>query len=150
MRTLKLIAAVLLISAATAVHAQTDQDAAKTCADMTKAQTEMLTKELALDKDQAAKVNELLMENAKSKMAMSGHDEKMDTKAMKQDEATYASIKEVLKDDQQAKFDKLKASGKLDSCGKEGGKGCCAGKQGAKAQKEGNFKSAQPATKVAE
>lgn len=150
MRTLKLIAAALLISAATAVHAQSDQAAAKACADMAKARSEMLTKELALDKDQAAKVNELLLKNEESLMGMRGHCEVMDAKAKKQDEATYASINEVLKADQQKQFEKLKASGKLDSCGKEGGKGCCAGKKDAKAEKAETPKSAQPAVKVAE
>jgi hypothetical protein len=117
---------------------------------MAKAKAEMLTKELALTDDQSAKVSELLMKNEESLMGMRGHCEVMDAKAKKQDEATYASISEILKKDQKTKLEELQASGKLESCGKEGGKGCCAGKKGAKTEKGETLKSAQPASKTAE
>lgn len=146
MRTFKLFAAALLISVASLASAQSDKDGAKACADMAKAKAEMLTKELALNDDQSAKVNELLTKNEESLMGMRGHCEVMDAKAKKQDEATYASISEILKDDQKAKFEKLQTSGKLESCGKEGGKGCCSGKKDAKAQKAESLKSAEPAS----
>ncbi len=149
MRTFKLFAAALLISVATLASAQSDKEGGKACADMAKAKAEMLTKELALTDDQSAKVSDLLMKNEESLMGMRGHCEVMDAKAKKQDEATYASISELLKDDQKAKMEKLQASGKLDSCGKEGGKGCCSGKKDGKAQKE-TMKSAEPAKKAAE
>ncbi|MFZ1616221.1 MAG: hypothetical protein WAT41_02590 [Flavobacteriales bacterium] len=131
MRTFKLFAAALLIGVASMANAQsTDKESAKACADMTKAKVEMLTKELNLDKDQTVKVNELLTKNEESLMGMRGHCETMDAKAKKQDDATYASIAEVLNPDQQKKMKDLQSSGKLDSCGKDGGKGCCAGKKG--------------------
>ncbi len=150
MRTFKLFAAALLISVASLASAQSEKETAKACADMAKAKAEMLTKELALTDDQSAKVSELLMKNEESLMGMRGHCEVMDAKAKKQDEATYASISEILKKDQKTKLEELQASGKLESCGKEGGKGCCAGKKGAKTEKGETLKSAQPASKTAE
>ena len=145
-----MIAAVLLISVACLRGAQPKKETAKACADMAKAKAEMLTKELALTDDQSAKVSELLMKNEESLMGMRGHCEVMDAKAKKQDEATYASISEILKKDQKTKLEELQASGKLESCGKEGGKGCCAGKKGAKTEKGETLKSAQPASKTTE
>ncbi|MBK6894459.1 MAG: hypothetical protein IPO60_07795 [Flavobacteriales bacterium] len=150
MRTFKLFAAALLISVASLASAQSEKETAKACADMAKAKAEMLTKELALTDDQSAKVSELLMKNEESLMGMRGHCEVMDAKAKKQDEATYASISEILKKDQKTKLEELQASGKLESCGKEGGKGCCAGKKGAKTEKGETLKSAQPASKTTE
>ena len=150
MRTFKLFAAALLISVASLASAQSEKETAKACADMAKAKAEMLTKELALTDDQSAKVSELLMKNEESLMGMRGHCEVMDEKAKKQDEATYASISEILKKDQKTKLEELQASGKLESCGKEGGKGCCAGKKGAKTEKGETLKSAQPASKTTE
>lgn len=150
MRTFKLFAAALLICAASLASAQSDKETAKACADMAQAKAEMLTKELSLNKEQSAKVSELLARNEESLMGMRGHCEVMDAKAKKQDEATYASITELLKDDQKAKMEKLQASGKLENCGKEGGKGCCAGKKDAKADKGASLNSAQPASKSAE
>ncbi len=150
MRTFKLFAAALLISVASLASAQSEKETAKACADMAKAKAEMLTKELALTEDQSAKVSELLMKNEESLMGMRGHCEVMDAKAKKQDEATYASISEILKKDQKTKLEELQASGKLDNCGKEGGKGCCAGKKGAKTEKGTTLKSVQPASKTAE
>ena len=148
MRTLKLFAAALLISAASLASAQSDKDANKACADMAKAKAEMLTKELTLNDDQAAKVSDLLVKNEESLMGMRGHCEMMDAKAKKQDDATYASISDILKDDQKAKLEELKASGKLENCGKEGGKGCCAGMKDAKTKKDASLKSAQPAKRA--
>lgn len=145
-----MFAAALLISVASLASAQSEKETAKACADMAKAKAEMLTKELALTDDQSAKVSELLMKNEESLMGMRGHCEVMDAKAKKQDEATYASISEILKKDQKTKLEELQASGKLESCGKEGGKGCCAGKKGAKTEKGETLKSAQPASKTAE
>ncbi|MBK6409452.1 MAG: hypothetical protein IPF78_07105 [Flavobacteriales bacterium] len=150
MRTFKLFAAALLIGVASLASAQSEKETAKACADMAKAKAEMLTKELALTDDQSAKVSELLMKNEESLMGMRGHCEVMDAKAKKQDEATYASISEILKKDQKTKLEELQASGKLESCGKEGGKGCCAGKKGAKTEKGETLKSAQPASKTTE
>ncbi|MBS1568029.1 MAG: hypothetical protein JST45_01170 [Bacteroidetes bacterium] len=129
MRTIKLIAAALLISAAGMATAQKDLKAEQACAEMTKARTELLTKELALDKDQAAKVHELLAKNEKELEGMRGHCEMMDAKAKKADEGTYASIGELLNPEQKEKMADLVKSGKLDACGKEGEKGCCAGKK---------------------
>lgn len=145
-----MFAAALLISVASLASAQSEKETAKACADMAKAKAEMLTKELALTDDQSAKVSELLMKNEESLMGMRGHCEVMDAKAKKQDEATYASISEILKKDQKTKLEELQASGKLESCGKEGGKGCCAGKKGAKTEKGETLKSAQPASKTTE
>lgn len=145
-----MFAAALLISVASLASAQSEKETAKACADMAKAKAEMLTKELALTDDQSAKVSELLMKNEESLMGMRGHCEVMDAKAKKQDEATYASISEILKKDQKTKLEELQASGKLESCGKEGGKGCCAGKKGAKTEKGETLKSAQPASKTEE
>jgi hypothetical protein len=148
MRTIKLIAAALLISAASVATAQTDVKAEKACAEMTKAKTELLTKELALDKDQAAKVQDLLATNEKNLMGMRGHCETMDAKAMKADETTYASITELLNPEQKEKMAELVKSGKLDACGKEAGKSCCAGKskEGAK----GDVKAQPKTLKAAE
>ena len=131
MTTIKLFAAALLISIGSIANAQTGEKDAKACADMTKARMELLNTELKLDKDQQAKVHELLTKNEESLMGMRGHCEMMDAKAMKQDEVTYASITEVLNADQKEKMKELQSSGKLGSCGKEGAKGCCAGKKGA-------------------
>jgi Spy/CpxP family protein refolding chaperone len=138
MTTIKLFAAALLIGVASFANAQsTEAETAKACADMTKAKVELLTKELNLDKDQTAKANDLLAKNEESLMGMRGHCETMDAKAKEQDKATYASIAEMLNPEQQKKMQELQASGKLESCGKEGGKGCCAGKKGsAKAEAE--------------
>ena len=150
MRTFKLFAAALLISVASLASAQSDKDNAKACADMAKAKAEMLTKELALNDQQAAKVSELLTKNEESLMGMRGHCEMMDAKAKKQDEATYASINELLDPKQQKQMSELQSSGKLDACGKDGGKGCCAGKkekEAKKAAKSESMKTAEPATK---
>ncbi len=133
MRTIKLFAAAVLISMASVAAAQSDKDA-KACADMAKAKAELLTKELALSTEQATKVNDLLANNEKELVGMRGHCEMMDAKAKKADEATYASINDILDATQQARFKEVRASGKLESCGKEGGKSCCSGK-GAKAEK---------------
>lgn len=130
MKTIKLFTAALLIGMATLANAQSEKDQAKACMDMAKAKSELLTKELALDKDQAAKVQDLLVKNEESLMGTRGHCEMMDAKAKKQDEATYASINELLNPKQQERMKELQSSGKLDSCGKEGGKGCCAGGKG--------------------
>ncbi len=144
MTTFKLFAAALLIGTASLAHAQSGNKDREACAEMTKARTELLTKELALDKDQAAKVHELLARNEESLIGMRGHCEMMDAKAKKQDESTYASIAELLNPEQQKKMEGLKSSGKLDNCGKESGKGCCAGKKAsAKANAE---MQAEPAT----
>jgi hypothetical protein len=135
MKTFKLIAAALLISAATTVSAQSEAASKEACQNMVKARMELLTKELALDRDQTAKVQELLARNEESLTGMRGHCEMMDAKAKKQDEATYASINNLLTKKQQRKFERLQKDGKLDACGKEGGKGCCSGmKAGAKAE----------------
>jgi hypothetical protein len=150
MKTFKLFAAALLISVASLASAQSDKETAKACADMAKAKAEMLTKELALNEEQAAKVNELLTKNEESLMGMRGHCEMMDAKAKKQDEATYASINELLDPKQQKQMAELQSSGKLEACGKEGGKGCCAGKKGAKTMKDAPMKSSKPAAKVTE
>ena len=150
MRTFKLFAAALLISVASLASAQSDKETDKACADMAKAKAEMLTKELALNDEQAAKVSELLTKNEESLMGMRGHCEMMDAKAKKQDEATYASINELLDAKQQKQMTELQSSGKLDACGKDGGKGCCAGKKDAKATKatkSETMKTAEPATK---
>lgn len=150
MKTIKLFAAAMLISVASVAAAQSDKDA-KACADMAKAKAELLTKELSLSTEQAAKVNDLLTNNEKELVGMRGHCEMMDAKAKKADEVTYASINELLDEKQQARFKEVRASGKLESCGKEGGKSCCAGK-GAKAEKApppGKASSAStPATKA--
>lgn len=129
MKTLKLLAAALLIGTASLANAQSDAKSEKVCAEMTKARTELLTKELALDKDQAVKVQDLLAKNEKELEGMRGHCEMMDAKAKKADESTYASIGELLNPEQKEKMADLVKSGKLDSCGKEGEKGCCAGKK---------------------
>ncbi|MGB6046637.1 MAG: hypothetical protein WBG34_03465 [Flavobacteriales bacterium] len=152
MRTFKLFAAALLISVASLASAQSDKETAQACADVAKAKAEMLTKELALNDEQAAKVSDLLMKNEESLMGMRGHCEVMDAKAKKQDEATYASINEILDPKQQKQMAELQSSGKLDACGKKDGKGCCAGKKDAKAKKEQtmkqeSLKTAQPAVK---
>ncbi len=136
MRTLKLLAATLLMATATFTHAQTDRDAAKACAEMTHARTELLTKELALNEGQATKVHELLAKNEKELEGMRGHCEMMDAKAMKADETTYASITELLNPEQKEKMQELIKSGKLAACGKGSAKACCAGKkEGSKAEK---------------
>lgn len=152
MRTIKLFAAAVLISVASVAAAQSDKDA-KACADMAKAKAELLTKELALNTEQAAKVNDLLATNEKELVGMRGHCEMMDAKAKKADEATYASINELLDAKQQARFQEVRASGKLESYGKEGGKSCCAGKgekaeKGAKQTKTASTSS--PSTKAAQ
>lgn len=146
MKTLKLLAAVLLIGTASLANAQSDLKAEQACAEMVKARTELLTNELALDKDQAAKVHEMLAKNEKEMEGMRGHCEMMDAKAKQADDKTYASINELLNPEQKEKMADLVKSGKLDSCGKEGGKGCCAGKKmGAKAEAK-----TQPKTMKAE
>ena len=151
MRTFKLFAAALLISVATVANAQSEDETAKACADMTKAKVELMTKELSLNKEQAAKVYELLADNEKSLVGMRGHCEMMDAKAKKQDKATYASIAEILSPKQQQKFNALQGSGKLEACGKEGGKGCCAGKKGgAKSEANESPKSARSVVQAAE
>lgn len=163
MRTFKLIAAALLIGAAPLAHAQsstlknaeastlkaaeTERDAAKACADMARAKATLLTKELALNEEQAAKVSALLLKNEESLVGMRGHCEVMDAKAKKQDEATYASIRELLGPEQQEKMAELQASGKLEACGKEGGKACCAGKKQAKTERAAVKDAAAPAKK---
>jgi len=140
MRTIKLFTAALLISMAGMAAAQSDKDA-KACAEMAKARGELLTKELNLNDAQAAKVHDLLAKNEESLTGMRGHCEMMDAKAKKQDEATYASINELLDAKQQARFKELRSSGKLEACGKEGGKGCCAGKKADKADKPNALKT---------
>lgn len=129
MRTMKLFAAALLISVAGVASAQSD---AKACADMAKAKAELITKELKLNDEQAAKVEALLVKNEENLVGMRGHCEVMDAKAKKADEATYASINDMLDPKQQELFQNLRDSGKLEQCGKEGGKGCCAGGKDAK------------------
>lgn len=127
-----MFAVALLISVAGMASAQTD---AQACKDMAKAKGDLITKELALSKEQSAKVHELLAKNEDDLVGMRGHCAVMDAKAKKADEATYASIGELLDAKQQEKFADLRSSGKLELCGKEGGKGCCAG--GAKDAKDG-------------
>lgn len=134
MKTFKLFAAALLISVAATASAQSDKAAAQACADMAKAKAELLTKELALNGEQSAKVHELLAKNEESLIGMRGHCATMDAKAKKADEATYASIHELLAPKQQEIMKELQASGKLEACGKEGGKGCCSGKKDMKAE----------------
>lgn len=148
MKTLKLLAAALLIGSASLATAQSDLKAEQSCAEMVKARTVLLTKELALDKDQSAKVQELLAKNEKELEGMRGHCESMDAKAKQADDKAYASINEVLNPEQQEKMAELVKSGKLDSCGKEGGKACCAGKKmGAKADAQATPQSLKPAEK---
>ncbi|MCO6483475.1 MAG: hypothetical protein J5I62_11865 [Flavobacteriales bacterium] len=137
MRTMKLFAAALLIGVATTASAQCGGHADKACADMAKAKADLLTKELALDEGQAAQVQALLAKNEENVAGMRGHCEVMDAKAKKADESTYASINELLDEKQQKRFEELRGSGKLEACGKEGGKGCCAGKKG-EAKMKGN------------
>lgn len=146
MRTIKIFTAALLISVASVATAQTNKDT-KACADMAKAKAELLTKELALNDDQSAKVHDMLAKNEESLMGMRGHCEMMEAKAKKQDEATYASINGMLDEKQQVRFKELQASGKLESCGKEGGKGCCAGGKKADKAQQGDTKL-QKADKV--
>lgn len=161
MRTFKLVVAALLIGAASMASAQStttrsaqssglksataSKEEAKACTEMAKARAELLTKELALNEEQAAKVSAILLRNEESLAGMRGHCEKMDAKAKKQDEATYASIREMLDAKQQEQMTELEASGKLDACGKKDGKACCAGKAKAKTE----AKTERPAVKDA-
>lgn len=145
MTTLKIFAAALLISIGSLANAQSEAMDAKACADMAKAKAELITKELALNNEQAAKVNAMLAKNEESLVGMRGHCEMMDAKAKKQDAETYASIAEMLGADQQEKFKALQESGKLEACGKKDGKSCCAGK---KDGKKADGKSKKP-TEVA-
>lgn len=133
MRTIKLLVAGLLIGMASTSFAQTDSRA-DACAHMAKAKAALLTTELALDTGQAAKVHALIAKNEESLVGIRGHCAVMDAKAKKQDEATYASINELLDREQQQRFEALRTSGKLEACGKADGKGCCAGKKDAKAE----------------
>lgn len=126
MRTIKLLTAALLIGAASLASAQ-DGHADKACANMVKAKAELMTKELALSPEQAAKVHDILLKNEEN--VVRGHCEAMDAKAKKADESAYASINELLDGKQKERMKELQASGKLESCGKDGGKGCCAGKK---------------------
>ncbi len=141
MRTIKLFTAALLLGIACTASAQSDKDAAKSCANMAKARAELMTKELALNEDQAAKVHDLLMKNEENLVGMRGHCEMMEAKAKKADEATYASITEMLDEKQQSRMKELIASGKLEACGKEEGKGCCSGKKAGKAKADADDNS---------
>lgn len=143
---MKLFAAALLISVASVASAQAGMDA-KACADMAKAKSAMLTKELALNDKQAEQVDALLMKNEEKLMGMRGHCEVMDAKAKKADESAYASINELLDEKQQKRFAELRESGELENCGKAGGKGCCAGKADGKAQKDMKSTKLKAATK---
>lgn len=145
MKTLKLFAAALLIGVAAMANAQSDKATAEACANMAKAKAELLTKELSLSADQSTKVHELLAKNEENVMGMRGHCEMMDAKAKEQDATTYASINGLLDAKQQEQMKALQASGKLEMCGKEGGKGCCSGKKGAKAKKEEASRNGSPA-----
>ncbi len=147
MRTIKLFTAALLLGIACTASAQSDKDAAKSCANMAKARAELMTKELALNEEQSAKVHDMLLKNEENLVGMRGHCEMMDAKAKKADEATYASITEMLDEKQQVRMKELIASGKLESCVKEEGKGCCSGKKADKATK---VKSGDNATKKQE
>lgn len=86
-----------------------------------------------MDSDQAMKVHALLLKNEQEVSTMRGHCEMMDAKAVKKDDATYASIEEVLTHKQKKSLKKLRDSGSLDACHEKGGKGCCSGKKTAAA-----------------
>src|SRR5690606_2730596 len=166
MRTFKLVAAALLIGAASMASAQSStlksaqtsdlkraeatKDAPKACTDMAKAKAELLTKELALNEEQAAKVSALLLRNEESLAGMRGHCEMMDARAKKQDEATYASIREMLDANQQEQMSGLETPGKLDAVSKGGGKACCASKKKAKAERAAVKDAAAPAARPAQ
>ncbi|MBS1582492.1 MAG: hypothetical protein JST66_09865 [Bacteroidetes bacterium] len=136
---MRLLAAALVLCAATATYAQsasahgTAVAASDTKADAqatAKAQASLLTTELGLDTKQAAEVEHLLVSAEEKAASLRTADaEKNKPSLEKLSESTYAQVKGLLNAEQGKKLDALKAAGKWQMCSASAssGKGCCAG-----------------------